>query len=67
MATSQSQINANKRYRQRAVKAVNVQFYPKDYDLYDYLNTVESKSGFIKQLVRAEMERSIAAGEYEKE
>lgn len=66
MTASQAQLNANRRYRQRAVKTVNIQFFPKDHDLVEYLSAAESKAGLIKQLVRADMERAIAAGEYVK-
>lgn len=58
MPVSEAQKRANKRYRKRAVKSTLLAFYPKDYDLWDYLCTKESKAGYMKELLRRDFEQN---------
>lgn len=57
MTTSKAQIEANKRYRKRSVKQFSTAFYPNDYDIWEWLNEQSSKAGYIKQLIREDMEK----------
>ena len=44
-------------YRSEKAKSVNLTFYPADMGLYEYLATVGNKQGYIKSLMRTDMER----------
>lgn len=56
MAT-EAQKKAQRNYR-KSVKTVTLEFYPtKDQDLLDKLNEVESKQGYIKDLIRADIKK----------
>ena len=57
MAT-EAQKRAQKKYRANTVKTVTLEFYPtKDQELLDKLNEVESKQGYIKDLIRADIKK----------
>lgn len=45
-------------YKKERTKTVNVRFFPADMDIYNHLSTLENKSGYIKGLIRADMERN---------
>lgn len=55
MAVSDAQKRASSNYRKRNVKQVVVSFYPADKDLYEYLQTKESKQRYIRDLIREDM------------
>ena len=57
MAVSDAQKSANEKYRKENVKQVAVRFYPGDQELYEFLRTKENVAGYIKDLIRADMER----------
>ena len=57
MAVSDAQKRANEKYRKENVKQVAVRFYPGDQELYEFLRTKENVAGYIKDLIRADMER----------
>lgn len=57
MAVSESQKKANEKYRKEKVKQVAVRFYPGDQELYEFLKAKDNVAGYIKDLIRADMER----------
>ena len=56
MAT-EAQKRAAEKYRKKSVKQVIVRFFPTDVDVYEHLHAQENMSGYIKRLVREDMER----------
>lgn len=57
MAT-EAQKEAQKKYRATKVKTITLEFYPnKDQELLDKLNEVESKQGYIKNLIREDIKK----------
>lgn len=55
--TSEAQKRATQRYQKDKVKQQLVKFYPSDADVYEFLQRQENKAGYIKALIRADMER----------
>ena len=51
-----AQARANSRYRSKNCKQVTVQFYPSDMELYEHVCKQGSKAGYIKRLIREDME-----------
>jgi hypothetical protein len=49
---------ANKKYKAAKVKQTIIEFYPTDTDLLEYLQSQPAKQTYIKNLIRADMERS---------
>lgn len=47
----------NKKYQAERTKTVNLRFGPPEMDVRDCLSAIENKSGYIKGLIRADMER----------
>ena len=58
--TSQAQIDAVKRYKQKNSKRFCMDFYPSDTDILDHLNKQPKKQTYIKELIRRDMEKSKA-------
>lgn len=58
MPLTDAQRRAQEAYRKRSVKQVAVRFYPADSDLWDWLSGKENKAGYVKALIRADMERA---------
>lgn len=58
MAVSESQKRANAKYRKEKMKQVVVRFSPNDMDLYEWLKGQDSIAGYLKRLIREDMERS---------
>lgn len=56
MAT-EAQLRATDNYRKKSVKTFTVKFFPADHDLYEYLQTQPKKAEYIRELIRADMER----------
>ena len=56
MALTDAQRRAQEAYRKRSVKQVAVRFYPADDELWAWLSAKENKAGYIKDLIRADME-----------
>ena len=56
MAT-EKQREAVRRY-QKKTKAIMIRFFPSDMDLHDWIRKHENMSGYIKDLVRKDMEES---------
>ena len=57
MAT-EAQRRANAKYENEKVRQQRVKFYPTESDMWDHLQSQENKMGYIKQLIREDMERS---------
>ena len=59
--TSQAQREAVKRYKEKnraEIKRFTVDFHKSELDLYEHLSKQEKKQTYIKNLIRADMERS---------
>lgn len=57
MSVSEAQKRATANYRKKSVKQVSVSFYPSEADIWEHLLAQENKSGFIKDLIRKDMEQ----------
>ena len=57
MATSESQKRAPARYQQANTKMRSVRFYPSERDILAWLDAQPNKQGYIKDLIRADMEQ----------
>ena len=60
MAFNESRDRAeyNKRYQSENTRCINVRFYPGDMELYEFVAQLDNKAGYIKGLIRADMERA---------
>ena len=56
MKTTEAQRRAVKKYREK-VKRVYLDFAPTEADLFDHINSQPKKQTYIKNLIRADMER----------
>lgn len=63
MALTDAQRRAQESYRKRSVKQVAVRFYPAEEDLWAWLSAQDNKAGYVKALIRADMEAHGGAGE----
>lgn len=54
--TSAAQLRANQKYKQEKIKRITVDFSPKEADLWDHVQQQPNKQGYIKSLIRADME-----------
>ncbi len=57
MATSESQKRATARYQKANTKMRSVRFYPSERDILAWLDAQPNKQGYIKDLIRADMEQ----------
>lgn len=57
MAMTEAQKRAQRNYVKKSVKQTSLRFYPAERDLWDWLNAQENKAGYMKDLIRADMER----------
>lgn len=54
----ESQREAEKRYREKVQpKKVTLNFYPPEMDIYDHIKTKDQMSTYVKDLIRADMEK----------
>lgn len=53
---SEAQLKASKKYKKK-VNRITVDFYPTEEDLWEHLNSQEKKQTYIKELIRADMEK----------
>ena len=58
MAT-EAQKKANKKYREK-VNRMTLDFYPTEEELWDMVQSQDNKQGYIKSLIRADMEKGRA-------
>lgn len=54
--TTEAQKRANAKYAKKSVKQAIVKFYPTEADLWEHLQAQGNKMGYIKSLIRADME-----------
>ena len=59
MAVSEAQKRANEKYRKESVKQATVRFYPSEAELWKRLQAQKNKSGYIKELIRKDIEGNI--------
>lgn len=55
--TSAAQLRAAQKYKQEKIKRITVDFSPKEADLWDHVQQQPNKQGYIKNLIRADMEK----------
>lgn len=53
-----AQKRAQAKYNKVNVRQMAVRFYPSERDLWEWLENKGNKAGYIKELIRADMERS---------
>lgn len=54
--TPESQLRAVKKYKEK-VKRITVDFYPADEEVWNHIQNQPNKQGYIKDLIRSDMER----------
>ncbi len=55
---TEAQKRAQAKYNKANVRQTAVRFYPAERDLWEWLEKQPNKAGYIKELIRADMERS---------
>lgn len=55
---TEAQKRAQAKYNREKVRQCAVRFYPSERYLWEWLETKPNKAGYIKKLVRADMERA---------
>lgn len=56
MALTDAQRRAQARYVRESVKQTSLRFYPSEADLWEWLCAQENKQGYLKGLIRADLE-----------
>lgn len=56
MALTDAQKRAQENYRKKSVKQIAVRFYPADAEVWEWLQSRENRQGYIRGLIRADME-----------
>ena len=56
MAQSEAQKRATARYQRESTKSVSIRFMPGDADILAWLDEQPNKAGYVKALIRADME-----------
>lgn len=62
MEPSDAKKRADAKYRAKKVKQYVLSFFPADYDLYEYLQSKPNKAEYIRELIRADMEKEGGRG-----
>lgn len=57
MTESDAQRKANLKYKRENTKTISVTFFPKDMELYEYAKSKPNKAEYIRELIRADMEK----------
>ncbi|AJC11713.1 hypothetical protein JI75_02525 [Berryella intestinalis] len=57
MAVSEAQKRAAAKYAREKTKTITLRLYPGDADILEHLGTQENKQGYLKRLIREDMER----------
>ena len=55
--TTEAQRRATENYRKKSVKQISLRFFPAEHDLYEWARAQENTAGYIKRLIREDMER----------
>lgn len=56
--TTFAQLRASQKYKKENIKRITVDFSPKESELWDQVNKQPNKQGYIKGLIRADMEKN---------
>ena len=59
---TEAQKRASERYRKKSVKQLSVRFFPADMELYEHAKAQPNTMGYIKRLIREDMERQAREG-----
>ena len=59
--TTEAQKKARKKYRESG-KRLTVDFYPTETELFAHVDKQPNKQGYIKDLIRADMEKQVTLG-----
>ena len=54
--TSESQLKAVKKYQEKT-KRITIRFFPAEMELWNHIQSQENKQGYIKSLIRRDMEK----------
>ena len=54
---SAAQLRAAQKYKQEKIKRITVELSPKEANLWEHIQQQPNKQGYIKGLIRADMER----------
>lgn len=54
-----AQKRADRKYKAEKTKQLIVRFYPSEMELYNHVTQEESMQGYIKRLIREDMERDL--------
>ena len=54
---SEAQKRADLRYKKARTKQISLRFYPSEMDIWDHLGKQGNRSGYIKGLIRSDMEK----------
>jgi hypothetical protein len=54
--TSEAQKKAVKKYKEK-VKRMTIEFYPSEMELYDHIQQQDKKQTYVKDLIRADMQK----------
>ena len=55
--TSDAQYRASQKYKKEKVKRITLDFSPKESELWDHVQKQPNKQGYIKNLIRADIEK----------
>lgn len=55
--STEAQLKASKKYKQKSVKRLTIDFYPTDADIYEHVCKQEKKQTYIKELIRNDMSK----------
>ena len=57
MPVSDAQKRATAKYLREKVKTMSIRFSPAEHDLFEWLDAQPNKQGYVKRLIREDMER----------
>ena len=60
--TTDAQYRASQKYKKEKVKRITVEFTPKEVELLEHVQQQPNKQGYIKALIRADMEKQSVFG-----
>ena len=55
---TEAQKRAQAKYNKANVRQTAVRFYPAEREMWEWLESKDNKAGYIKELIRADMERA---------
>ena len=57
MPLTEAQRKAKAKYKSQSVKKILLEFYPSDIELYEKIQEQPNKQGYIKELIRKDLEK----------